>query len=103
PRLRGRRALLAAAEERARGLADPRAPPRLARVRGAGRRPRQGARLPRRAPLRAPGRQLPVRALGLPGAAERDVVAARARAQLGPRAGRDPGPDVGAELPGGER
>src|SRR5439155_21121181 len=68
-----------------------------------GGQPRAGAVVPDRAPLRAPGRQLPVRALGLPGPAGRHRMAARARVQLGRRPGRDPGPALGAELSRRER
>ncbi len=49
---------------------------------------------------RPPDGQLRLRALGLPRAACGRALARGGRARLGPRARRDPGPRLGAELPG---
>ena len=62
-----------------------------------------GARVPRGPPPLDSGRELPLRALGLPRlAGARDLGAGR-RASLGRRPDRGAGPDLGAELPGGRR
>ena len=60
---------------------------------------RARARVPRCQRARPPGRQLRLRALGLPHAAGVGGVATSRRARLGRRTGRHPGSGLGTELP----